>query len=175
MKSIKGLIYSLLVVTSIQLFAVEFIPLDINDGEWEVEMDFNDILTKEQRAQMKMAMDRIEKMKKENPEMAAKVANMTKGMGIANGTIKKKNCLTKNDMKTEMDKMLGQQSASHKCTGKITKSTNKLIEGSSTCGEKVHSYVITVQDQKHMKTVITTSDGKKMKGNFRWLTADCLH
>ena len=175
MKIFKAFIFSVLVITNIQLFAVEFIPLDINDGEWEVEMDFKNFMTKEQRSQLNLALSRLEDMKKKNPEMAAQVAKMTAGMGIGDGTIKKKNCLTKNDMKTEMDKMLGQQSSSKKCVGKITKSTSKLIEGSSTCGDKVHNYKVTVQDQKHMKTMITTSDGKTVQGNFRWLTADCLH
>lgn len=175
MNIFKTLIFSILVATNIQPFAVEFIPLDINDGEWEVEMDFKNFMTKEQRSQLNLALAQLEEMKKKNPQMAAQVAKMTAGMGIGDGTIKKKNCLTKNDMKTEMDKMLGQQSKTKKCIGKISKSTNKLIEGSSTCGDKIHNYKITVQDQKHMQTVITTADGKVVKGDFRWLTADCLH
>ena len=154
--------------------AAKFTPLDILDGKWNIKMNFNDMLTDSQRAQMKKAMAKLEELKKSNPQMAAQLAQVTKGLGVEDGTISKATCMTKDSMESEMNKMLSQESSSdNKCTGEIITSTKTMVEGKSKCGEKTHHYKIMVKDNKHMNTVITTHEGKKIHGTFTWLSAEC--
>ncbi len=171
MKSIF-FIFLLTLLTSVS--ASKFVPLDIDNGKWNVEMNFNNMLNAEQKAQMKLAMAKLEELKKNNPEMAAQLAKVTKGLGVENGTISKATCMTKESMGAEMDKMLSQESSSDsKCVGEVIKSTPKMVEGKTTCGKKTHHYKIMVDDAKHMTSEITTSEGKKIHGKFTWQAAEC--
>lgn len=155
-------------------FAGDYVPLNITDGMWEVELNFEKLLTPQQKVKMKQALASLEQMKKKNPAMAAQIAQATASLGLKGTSVTKKNCLNRKDMKNEMDKMLNQESSSdRKCKGEILKSTPKLIEGKSTCGDKVYHYKITVQNKKKMKTLITTHDGKTIEGNFKWLAKKC--
>lgn len=155
-------------------FAGDYVPLDIEDGMWEVKFNFENMLSAQQKAQMKQALARLEEMKKQNPAMAAQLSQMTKSMGVSENTVTRKNCLNRRDMCAEMDKMLNRESSSEsKCQGKVLKSTAKMIEGKSICGDKTHHYKIKVQDKKHMSSVITTSEGKTMTSTFKWLSSKC--
>ncbi len=170
----KILLFLLLTLSLNPSFAVKYIPLDIADGMWEIKFNFENLLTAKQKAQMKQALERLEQMKKQNPEMAAQLAQVTKSMGVTENSVTKKNCITHENMQKKMNEMISSESSSEvKCKGQMTKSSEKLLEGVSVCGDKTHSYKITVQDKKHMKSVVTTSDGKTMEGTFKWLASKC--
>ena len=162
----------MLIISSVG--AVDYKPLDIEDGQWQIVMDFNNFLTTKQKKQMEDALKRLEEMKKKNPAMAAQMEGVTKSLGLEGNTIKREACFEKSAMKEEMDKMMsGQVSSDKKCVGKILKSTDKMIEGQSKCGDKIHYYKITVQNKKKMTTEITSADGKKIIGRMSFVSSNC--
>lgn len=173
----KNLILSVLILSlSFPSLASKskYVPLDIEDGMWEVKFDFENMLSAQQKIQIKQALEKLEEMKKKNPAMAAQLSQMTESMGVSSSSVTKTNCIDHSNMKDEMDSMLnGESSSEVKCKGEILKSTPKMIEGRSVCGDKIHKYKITVQDRKHMTSVVTTADGKTLEASFKWLDKEC--
>jgi len=154
--------------------AKDFVPLDVADGLWAVELNFENMLTPKQKAQMKTALGALEKMKKTNPAMAAQLSQATGALGMQGTSVTKENCVNHNDMKNGVNKMLNQESSSDsKCRGEIIKSTAKLMEGKSICGNKTYEYKVSVISKKEMKYLITTHDGKTIKGHSKWKANKC--
>lgn len=164
------LICSLIILFYSSTFAAEYTPLDITDGMWEVQLNFEDMLTPKQMVQMKKALAALEQMKKTNPAIAAQMAKSFATFGVKGTSVTKKNCFHHSDMKNQMNKMLNQESSSDrkKCKSEIVKSTPKLMQGKSICGDKTYKYKLSVINKKMMKSVMTTHDGKTVEGNFKW-------
>jgi hypothetical protein len=156
------------------LLAKDLVPLNIDNGTWEVELNFSDFLTADQKAKMKEALAKLEQMKKDNPEMAAQMAQLTKGMSISADSVKKSICMTQKNMKAQMDKVLSQESSSDSsCKGEVVKSTAKYLEGKSICGDKTYIYKMNVINKKRVKGEIIADKGKVMKSEFVWLNSQC--